>query len=165
MEGIDIFLLLCYNEGVSEGNTRTHEKSIGLKEVTKILINDFKIRELGHDFMGYSLQKGDIYTFHHLIIPKRQGGQYTYWNGAVLCSTPHQYLHAIEAIEHKYFDYITDEMEMMKHKGFLDEDNLLEINNILCEFEWNYKDYHTRKGRKVLRPEYLNRKFNKNMPK
>lgn len=135
------------------------EKRIGLKEVTKLLINDFKIKQVGHDFMGYALQKGDIYTFHHLIVPKRQGGPYAYWNGAILCSTPHQYLHTIEAVDYKYFAYLTSEMQDMKVKGFLDEDNLREIDNILCEFEWNYKDYHTRKGRKVLRPEYLRRTF------
>lgn len=132
-----------------------------MKEITKILINDFKIKELGHDFMGYSLQKGDIYTFHHLIVPKRHGGPYAYWNGAILCSTPHQYLHTIEAVDNKYFGYITSEMLDMKAKGFLDEDNLREIDNILSEFEWNYRDYYTRKGKRVLRPEYLHRRFKK----
>lgn len=142
-----------------KGKSLHAEKRIGLKEVTKLLINDFKIKQVGHDFMGYALQKGDIYTFHHLIVPKRQGGPYAYWNGAILCSTPHQYLHTIEAVDYKYFAYLTSEMQDMKVKGFLDEDNLREIDNILCEFEWNYKDYHTRKGRKVLRPEYLRRTF------
>lgn len=132
-----------------------------MKEVTKLLINDFKIKEIGYDFMGFSLQKGDIYTFHHLIIPRRHGGPYAYWNGAVLCSTPHQYLHTIEAVDHKYFDYLQHEMIEMKSKGFLDEANLIEIDNILSEFEWKYEDYHTRKGKKVLRPEYLRRNFKK----
>lgn len=143
------------------GKSSYAEKGIGLKEVTKLLINDFKIKELGHDFMGYSLQKKDIYTFHHLIVPNRQGGPYAYWNGVILCSTPHQYLHAIESVDYKYFGYLTSEMQDMKTKGFLDEDNLREIDNILCEFEWNYRDYHTRKGKKVLRPEYLRRQFRK----
>lgn len=111
--------------------------------------------------MGYSLQKKDIYTFHHLLVPNRQGGPCLYWNGVVLCSTPHQYLHTLEAVDYKYFAYITSEMQDMKVKGFLDEDNLREIDNILCEFEWNYQDYYTRKGKKVLRPEYLRRKFRK----
>lgn len=28
-----------------------------MKEVTKLLINDFKIKQLNYDFMGYSLQR------------------------------------------------------------------------------------------------------------
>lgn len=132
-----------------------------MKEITKLLINDFKIKELGYDMMGYSLQKGDAYTYHHLLIPKRQGGDISYENGAILFSTPHQYLHTIEAIEHKYFSYITEEIQKMKIKGELDDLNLLEIDNILCDFEYKYCDYATKKGKKVLKPEYMNRKFKK----
>ena len=45
-----------------------------MKEITKSMIKEFKLRELEFDFMGYKLQKGDIYTFHHLIVPNRSGG-------------------------------------------------------------------------------------------
>jgi len=31
-----------------------------MKDVTKLMINEFKIKELGYDFMGYELQKSDI---------------------------------------------------------------------------------------------------------
>ena len=131
-----------------------------LKEVTKLLINDFKIQELGHDFMGYSLQQGDVYTFHHAIVPNREGGGYTYWNGVILFSTPHQYLHAIESVDDNYFYYITSEMLDMKMKGYLDEDNLIEINNILSDFESKYRNKYTRRGKKLIKDKYLNRKFN-----
>ncbi len=68
-----------------------------MKEVTKLLINDFKIKQLNYDFMGYSLQKGDIYTFHHFLIANRENGPYAYWNGVILCGkTSHPYLHLIE---------------------------------------------------------------------
>lgn len=117
--------------------------------------------ELGHDFMGYSLQKGDMYTFHHLIVPARNGGPYSYWNGVMLFTTPHQYLHAIENVDHKYFDYISSEMQDMKVKGFLDGKNLQEINDILCEFEWRYRHYHTNKGNKLITPQRTRRIYNK----
>lgn len=132
-----------------------------MREVTKLLINDFKIKELGYDFMGYALQKGDIYTFHHLLIANRDGGPYDYWNGVVLLSTPHQYLHTIEAVNYKYFTYLTSEMQDMKIKGYLDSYNLEEINNILCEFEHKYRNYYTKKHKKLLRPEYMHRVFKK----
>lgn len=125
------------------------------------MINEFKLKELGHDFMGYSLQKGDIYTFHHLIVPNRQGGPYARWNGAILYSTPHQYLHAIEATDYKYFGYLTSEMIDMNQKGFIDTDNILEINNILCEFEHKYQNRRSKKGKRLIKDTYLNRIYNK----
>lgn len=132
-----------------------------MKEVTKLMINEFKLKELGHDFMGYSLQKGDIYTFHHLIVPNRQGGPYARWNGAILYSTPHQYLHVIEATDYRYFGYLTSEMIDMNHKGFIDIDNILEINDILCEFEYKYRNRRTKKGKRLIKDTYLNRQYYK----
>lgn len=129
-----------------------------MKEVTHLLINDFKIRSLNHDFMGYSLQKGDIYTFHHLLIPARNGGPYSYNNGVVLTSTSHQYLHTIEAVKYRYFAYLTSEMQEMKLKGLLSPENLRNIDEILQEFEFIYSDAYTRKGKKLIRTPYLNRK-------
>ena len=125
------------------------------------MINEFKLKELGHDFMGYSLQKGDIYTFHHLIVPNRQGGPYARWNGAILYSTPHQYLHVIEATDYRYFGYLTSEMIDMNQKGFIDIDNILEINDILCEFEYKYRNRRTKKGKRLIKDTYLNRQYYK----
>jgi hypothetical protein len=128
-----------------------------LKEVTRLMINEFKIQELGHDFMGYSLQKGDIYTFHHLIVPNRHGGPYARWNGAILFSTPHQYLHTIENVDDKYFYYLTSEMVDINVKGFLDERNIDAIHDILCEFEHKYDKMYSKKGKRLIKPEYLHR--------
>ena len=125
------------------------------------MINEFKLNELGHDFMGYSLQKGDIYTFHHLIVPNRQGGPYARWNGAILYSTPHQYLHVIEATDYRYFGYLTSEMIDMNQKGFIDIDNILEINDILCEFEYKYRNRRSKKGKRLIKDAYLNRQYYK----
>ena len=148
---------------MSPGHHPTYtEKSVkGLKEVTKLMINEFKIQELGHDFMGYSLQKGDIYTFHHLIVPNRNGGPYARWNGAILFSTPHQYLHMIEQVDYKYFAYITSEMIDMNIKGILDERNVEAVHDILCEFEHKYRDRYSKKGKRLIKDQYLNRIYNK----
>lgn len=124
------------------------------------MINEFKIKELGYDFMGYSLQKGDIATFHHLIIPNRHGGPYARWNGAILYSTPHQYLHVIEAVDMKYFGFLTSEMIDINHKCYLDPDNLNEIDNILCDFEYKYRNRCSKKGKRLIKDTYLNRNHN-----
>ena len=67
-----------------------------MKEITKLMINEFKIKKLGYDFMGYKLQKDKSLTFHHLIIPRRNNGPETRWNGAIIQRIPHDYLHIIE---------------------------------------------------------------------
>lgn len=89
-----------------------------MKQVTKLMIKEFKIKQIGYDFMGYSLQKNDIYTFHHLIIPNRNNGPVARWNGSILCGeTSHQYLHLIETKDLEIFNYITSEMIDINIKG------------------------------------------------
>lgn len=127
-----------------------------MKEVTKLMINEFKIQELGYDFMGYRLQKGDIYTFHHLLVPNRQNGPYERWNGSILCGrTSHPYLHVIEAKEYEIFCYLTSEMVDMNIKGYLDIENLRRINELLREFESHYKGRTTKKGRLLIKESYI----------
>lgn len=129
-----------------------------MREVTKLMINEFKIKQLGYDFMGYSLQKGDIYTFHHLIIPNRYGGPYARWNGAILCGrTSHPYLHLIEAKDYDMFCYLTSEMIDMNIKGFLDIKNLRNIDDVLTRFEREYSGARTRKGKVLIKEEYTRR--------
>lgn len=128
-----------------------------MKEVTKLMINEFKIKRLGYDFMGYSLQKGDIYTFHHLIIPNRNGGPYARWNGAILFSTPHEYLHLIESKDYEMFCYITSEMVDMNVKGYLDLNNIRNIHDVLCEFEREHCHDRGKKGKLLIKEEYKRR--------
>ena len=129
-----------------------------MKEVTKLMIREFKIKELGYDFMGYSLQKGDIYTFHHLIIPARYGGKNEKWNGAILCGkSSHPYLHLIEAKDYDMFCYITSEMIDMNLKGYLDIENIKRINDVLCQFEKEHSEERGKKGKLLIRTEYEHR--------
>jgi hypothetical protein len=131
-----------------------------MKEVTQLMIRDFNIKQLGYDFMGYSLQKNDIYTFHHLIVPKKYGGQYERWNGAILCgSTSHPYLHLIEAKDYDIYTYITNEMIEMNLKGYLDIDNLKRISQLLNQFELEHKYDRGKKKRLLIKEEYKIRNF------
>lgn len=128
-----------------------------MKEVTKLMIDEFKIKELGFDFMGYHLQKGDIYTFHHLIVPNRNGGPIARWNGAILFSTPHQFLNVIEAKDMDAFCYITSQMIDMNVKGYLDIENLRNIDDVLCQFEREHCSDRTKKGKMLIKEEYTRR--------
>lgn len=125
-----------------------------MKTVTLNMINEFKIYELGYDFMGFKLNKNDKLTFHHLIVPKRDGGLYVRNNGAIIQRVPHDYLHIIERYDPKLFYYLTSEMIDMNIKGFLDSYNIANIHSILDEFEYQHEGETTRKGKLLIKREY-----------
>lgn len=130
-----------------------------MKEVTKLMIREFKIHKLDYDFMGYSLQKGDIYNFHHLIIPNRNGGPIARWNGAILCGkSSHPYLHLIEAKDYDMFCYITSEMIDMNVKGYLDIENLRKIHDVLKQFEREHCSDRGKKGKLLIKDVYTRRR-------
>lgn len=129
-----------------------------MKEVTKYMIKEYGVTKLGIDFMGYKLQRGDIYTFHHLIIPNRQGGPYAVWNGAILCGkSSHPYLHLIEAKDYDMFCAISSEMIDMNIKGHIDLENIRYIDDCLTSFEREHCSDRSRKGKILLKEEYTNR--------
>lgn len=129
-----------------------------MKEVTKYMIEEYGVKRLGIDFMGYKLQRGDIYTFHHLIIPNRQGGPYAVWNGAILCGkSSHPYLHLIEAKDYDMFCAISSEMIDMNIKGHIDLENIRYIDDCLTSFEREHCSDRSRKGKILLKEEYTNR--------
>ena len=129
-----------------------------MKEISKLMIREFKIKQLGYDFMGYKLQKGDIYTAHHLIVPARQGGKLTRQNTDILCGqTSHPYLHLIECKDYDIFCYITSEMIDMNILGRLDIENLRHIDEVLRQFEKEHYDDRGKKGKRLVKEEYLRR--------
>lgn len=135
-----------------------------MAKITGIMIREFKILELGYDFMGYSLdkEKSEIYTFHHLIIPNRNGGPYSFRNGAVLCGlSSHPYLHAIEERDYDIFCYLTSEMIDMHAKMCIDMGNLRRINDLLCCFEKEHCSDRGKGGKYLIKEEYTRRLLNK----
>lgn len=129
-----------------------------MKQIVKDMIKIYKINELGFDFCGYSLQKGDIYTYHHNIIARRNGGQETINNGAILCGkSSHPYLHIIESKDIDRFNAITSELIDENVKGYLDQENLLAIDDILDSFEREYSGTYTKKGKPLIKEEYTRR--------
>lgn len=123
------------------------------------MINEFKIKQLGFDFMGFELQKKDIYTFHHLIIPNRKGGAFAIWNGAILCGkSSHPYLHVIEAKDYDMFCYITSEMIDENIKGYLDPKNIKNIHEVLALFEREHSGDRTKKGHPLIKECYTRRR-------
>ena len=136
-----------------------------MKEITKIMINEFKIMKLGYDFMGYQVKRKESLSFHHLVVPKKcckeegLGTGYLYWNGAILVqNTSHNYLHIIEKIDRDIFEYITKEMIDMNKIGKLEKENLKKINKVLMYFEREHCTDRTKKGKYLIKEEYTRRK-------
>ena len=127
-----------------------------MKQITKDMIRIYKIKELGFDFTGYKLQKGDIYTYHHNIIAKRNGGPETIWNGAILCGkTIHPYLHLIEQYDPEIFYLITSELIDENIKRRLTLDSLRRIRTLLEYFEKEHCSTRTKKGNLIIKESYV----------
>ena len=127
-----------------------------MEKITSLIINEYKIKELGYDFMGFSPSK-DQYTAHHLIIPKRAGGKLERGNVSVLMSTSHNLLHKIERHSFEIFSAITGEMIDEVFKGKLDDKNILEIYYLIDQFYDEYKYVTNAKGRPIIDKDYQKR--------
>lgn len=131
-----------------------------IKPITKEMIDEYNIRKLRYDFMGYTFNRVDELSYHHLIVPRRLDGPMTRENGAILVqSTSHDYLHRIEMLDYDMFLAITSEMIDENIKGRLDIENLRRIRDILLCFEREYSGARTKKGSLVIRPEYVKKRI------
>lgn len=127
-----------------------------MKEITRLMINEYGLKKLKFDFMGYAFVKTDQLSFHHLIIPKRNGGLYTRDNGAILRqNTSHDYLHIIENYDYDMFLAITSELIDENIQGKLSLENLKRIKDILLCFEREHGSTRTKKGNLIIKEEYV----------
>ncbi len=126
--------------------------------IRQLMINEWKMVDT--DWMGYKLQRGEIFTYHHLIVPKRFGGQETIDNGAILCGkTAHPYLHVIEAKDYDMFQYITNLLiNINNQREMPSRQQLLAIDAILRQFEREHCGETTRKGKQLIKTEYVERR-------
>lgn len=133
-----------------------------MKEITKLMIKKYALMKLKYDFMGYSFQASNQLSYHHLIIPRRNGGPMTLENGAILRqNTSHDYLHTIERVDYDMFVALTSEMIDENIKGYLDMENLKAIDDILNCFEREYCSLRTKKGKPLIKEEYTKRLLKK----
>ena len=135
-----------------------------MKDVVKRMITNFRIVELGYDFMGYDVNRVESLSFHHLIVPHKdcselgiQGG-FEEWNGALLVrETGHDYLHIIEKYNFNIFLDITGELVDQNLKGRLDPNNIKLINLLLNDFEKEWDGEIGYNGKPLIRDEFRKR--------
>jgi hypothetical protein len=129
-----------------------------MKHITELMIRKFNIMKTGYDFMGYRFDEKKSLSYHHLIVPKKNGGEETPCNGAILVrDTSHDYLHIIEHVNRKYFRWINEQMKEENIKGFLDMENIKNIDEILCEFEKKYYEDTLKSGSLIVQDIYVKR--------
>lgn len=133
-----------------------------MKEITNLMIREFNIMKNGYDFMGYTVNRKNELSFHHLIVPRREckekgiGQGYLRWNGAILVqNTSHDYLHYIETIDRDIFLEITKEMIAENESGKINLRNLKRIRELLLYFESEHINDRNSKGKKYIKEEYL----------
>ena len=138
-----------------------------MREVTNLMVNEFKIMKLGMDFMGYHVNRKQDLSYHHLIVQRRHckeaglGEGYLYWNGAILRqNTSHDYLHIIEKIDPDIFCELTSEMIDENIKGRLDIDNLKRIHDLLLYFEREHDHDTSKKGKLLIKREFVTGRVN-----
>ena len=123
--------------------------------ITRVMINVFNITDT--DFMGYSVDKKTA-NYHHLLVPRRNGGVKTINNGAILNQdTSHKYIHVIEYKDYDIFYRITKEMIEENKKGKIDIDNLRRINDLLIYFERFYSSSTNVNGEPLIKEQYTKR--------
>jgi hypothetical protein len=129
------------------------------------MINEYNLKKLGYDFMGFKFDRLSELSFHHLLIPHRsckgiERDGYVKWNGAILVQdTSHEYLHTIEQYDRDRFEYITERMRQMNVNGKLDNYNLERIEQALRVFETEYRDLTSKSGKVLIKDKYFNRIF------
>ena len=136
-----------------------------MREITRLMINEFKLKKLGMDFMGFRFDRKGA-SYHHTIIPRRNckalglGEGYFRWNGSILIQdTSHDFLHTIENYDYERFLAITSELIEQNLLGRLDRDCLVRIHDILASFEREYQGKRTKKGVLIVKPEYVQKRL------
>lgn len=130
--------------------------------VTKLMIDEFNMKKLGYDFMGYTFNRTKDLSFHHLIVPRKDSKRilgndgYIRENGAILVQdSSHDYLHLIEHINREMFEIITEELIKENKQGYLSSDNIKKIHKILEQFEKEHLHDKSKKGKVLIKYKYL----------
>lgn len=126
-----------------------------MKNITREMIKIYDLKD--ECFMGYKLDRHA--TFHH-IKKREEGGLETIENGAVLNPDAHEYLHIIEFKDYRTYLALTQMLwiiNLQKEKPSLEQYKI--ISYLLKEFEYDFKDAKTSKGKKLIKEKYLDRKY------
>lgn len=130
-----------------------------MSKLRERIYKDFKIEELGYDFMGYTFESKKELSTHH-ILPRHSGGQTKKNN---LCAlnrfTSHNYIHLIEDTDYKVFLELSKYLLEEVSKGKISREQLLRIEDALQFFEYKYRNEEDRHGEMLIKPEYKTKRI------
>jgi hypothetical protein len=123
------------------------------------LYKEYKLEELGYDFLGYTFDSKKELSTHH-ILPRHSGGKTKKDNLCVLNRfTSHNYIHLIEDTDYKVFlelsKYLLEEVK----RGEIEREQLLRIADALQFFEFKYRNEEDRHGERLIKPEYKTKRI------
>ena len=128
-----------------------------MSKLREKIYKEFKIEQLGYDFLGYTFNSKKELNTHH-ILPRHSGGKTKKDNLCVLNRfTSHNYIHLIEGTDYKVFlelsKYLLEEVK----KGEISREQLLKIEDVLQFFEYKFRNEEDRHGERLIKPEYKKR--------
>ena len=128
-----------------------------MKSITITMVNIYGMKKV--DWLGYELQKDDMFTYHHNITKKENGGNESIRNGAVLCGkTSHPYIHLIEYLDFDIYMYLTKLLTEVNNQRTMPTDKqFILMHNALKYFESEHKYDRSKKGKILIKEEYKKR--------
>lgn len=127
------------------------------------LCKDYRIEELGYDFLGYTFNSRKDLSTHH-IVPRHLGGHTKKDNLCILSrDTAHNYIHIIESYDFDIFMRLTQCLLNEVKNGKIGIEELERIEELLLIFEDKYKDEQTKSGELLIRPEYKEKRIIKTL--
>lgn len=131
-----------------------------MKEIVRQMIELFQMENI--DWLGYELQEGDIFNFHH-IVDKSRGGKEIIDNGSILCNgSSHQYLHIIEYKDFDMYLYLSNILLSINNQRTMpNKQQQLAIESLLQQFEREHCSDVNAKGKPLIREKYLIRTNNR----
>lgn len=126
-----------------------------MKNITKRMVKIYNLDKLC--FMGYTLDK---YASYHHIQKREHGGLETIENGAVLNPYAHEYLHIIEYKDIDTYIAINKILKIINDQHAKPTVEQMQIiSKLLSMFEEEHKEDKTRKGKRLIKYQYLDRYY------
>ena len=129
-----------------------------MKEITIEMLKIYKPFS-NLDWLNYAIKRKKSLTFHH-IVKAQHNGKEEISNGALLIPLSHSYLHLIECKDIKTYIALNQMFKIVnaqKHEPTFEQRQIIEY--LLRNFEDKHQYDKNSKGKRIIRPEYLNRAF------